>query len=224
LGEGFWIFIFIFFILAPILERVLKGGVNAKRPPGQLPGQRPVPRRPLPGTRFPPGPTEDTAGEAGTQTADATDLIPSDLWAILTGQRRVEPEPPRPQPPPPPRPAPVATQPARRSYRPPAPLTQVDGLEAGSRDEEAAAADLLRRREQERRVQHAPPAIVSLESEPLPEAGRHRAFHDRLARLSTPAKVQRGRGPVDLHIKGRDELRRAILLREVLGPPKGLDD
>ena len=247
MGEGFWIFIFIVFILAPILERVLKGGANTRRPPGRVPGQRPMPRRPLPGQQFPPspgGPSAGTSVEGGA--ADATDLIPADLWEILTGQRRVEPAPPpAPTPPPPapvatqppmpsyrrpaPSPAPVATQPPPPSHRRPAPSpAPAQPRDRMSRppdqDEEAVAAELLRRRDEDWQLQNAPPIVVSLETEPLPEAGRHAAYHDKREHLSRPAKVQRGRGPIDLHLTGRSELRRAILLQEVLGRPRGLDD
>jgi hypothetical protein len=219
LRDGLWIFVFIFFILAPILERVLKGGANAKRPPGLPPGQRPAPRRPMPGTRFPTEPTAGRPGQTG-RPADATDLIPADLWEILTGQRRAEPEPP-----PQALPAPVAIRPDPGSSRQPSPAGLArGGAAAGPLGEDAAAADLLRRRDREWRVEHAPPAVVSLESEPLPEAGRHAAFHDRVDHLSQPAKVQRGRGPMDLHIASRSELSRAVVLMEVLGRPKGLDD
>lgn len=229
MGEGFWVLIFVFFVLAPILERVLKGGVNTRRPPGRVPGQRPMQRRPLPGQRVPPGPGMPTEGTGEGAAGDATDLIPADLWEILTGQRRIEPPPP-----PTPTPAPVATAPPP-SYRetlPPGAVAPKKGRMAGQLeerrpgplDEEAAATELLRRRDREWQAEHAPPAVVSMETEPLPEARRHAAYHDRLDHLSKPAEVQRGRGPIDLHLGGRSELRRAVLLQEVLGRPRGLDD
>jgi hypothetical protein len=208
LRDGFWIFVVIFFVLAPILERILKGNVNTRNPPGRLPGQRPTPQRPLPRTRFP----EPTAGPAGggREARDSTDLIPADLWEILTGQRRIEPEPSAPPP--------VATAPAPVPYRRPAGPPVVHDAE------DDAAAELLQRRDRDWRVQHAPPAAVSLETEPLPGVARDAAFHKRRSLLSGPATVQRDRGPMNLHLDGQVALRRAMILQEVLGRPRGLDD
>ena len=71
---------------------------------------------------------------------------------------------------------------------------------------------------------HPPPEIVSLEELVIDDAKRHESFHDRLAALPKAAGVRRAkRHELALHFRASDELRRAIIMSEVLGRPKGLD-
>lgn len=209
--EDFFTFlvIFIFFVL-PALQRVLKGQQQKGPPPQQRrPQTRPMPqRRPLPGsTTRPPAP----APRERQPTAE--DLIPEDLWAILTGQ-------PRPQrPAPPPSPAPTAPVPAEAESL----ETQGYGREGQSletiEDEITRADKVLARR----RRDDSAPVVVSLETEPAPEPVRHTRFHERLDALAPAARMQRKEAPLR-SLRDPRELRRAFILTEVLGPPKALQD
>jgi hypothetical protein len=219
--------IFIFFVL-PVLERVLKG--KKKPPPGtspprERPEARPVPeRRPLPEPR-----AEWEQPEPVEQESTADELIPDDLWAILTGERRPEPPPTRPAPPPPQRPAPAPRRapppPLARKPQPTA-ARKVDEFDRVQRrteavryrESEAELDALLRSR---RRIDEPAPMVVSLEGEPLPEGPRHDRFHDRLDKLTAPPTGYR-KATVLPSLRDPMELRRAIILKEVLGKPKGL--
>ena len=71
---------------------------------------------------------------------------------------------------------------------------------------------------------HAPPEIVSLEELVIDDVKRHETFHDRLAALPRAERVHHDK----LHelsqlFREPDELRRAIIMSEVLGPPKSMD-
>lgn len=222
---GFLIFLFIFFVL-PLLQRILGGG-KQRQPPGGRPGQRPPPRMPPPQRRPLPDarerlPTPADRPAARRPQAEATDdraaeLIPADLWEILTGERRAPP-PQRTLPPSPE--ADVDEELARDEEAAPA---------RASTDEDSAAAELLRRREREtardRMAVREPVQIISLETEPLPEPARHAAFHRDVAALP-PAAVARQTRPRPAMLPALDnrtDLMRAIVLQEVLGRPKGLD-
>jgi hypothetical protein len=195
--------------------------------------------------RLPDGRTTTVAGpgtdrETGTPAQDATDLLPADLWQILTGQQpmpeataRYEPEP---EPEPLPRRAPVAERPQsvfaerraaaeqKRLQRRSASVTRTAPTE-----EEGQATELILRRERtqaaRRRFDHSAPRIVSLETEPASETVRHDAFHDRFDRLRKPATVRTQNVRIDLGLDINDaaSLRRAILQQEILGTPRGLD-
>jgi hypothetical protein len=225
---GFLIFLFIFFVL-PLLQRILGGG-KQQQPPGGRPGQRPparVPppqRRPLPDARerTPTATQPSPASRPSAETSDAdraAQLIPAELWEILTGERRM----PAPQRPVPPTPSPEADLDEE--------LAQDEEAAAARSavDEDRAAAELLRRRERDterdRLVVRAPVQIVSLETEPLAEPARHAAFHREVATLpaAVVARQTRPRPALLPSLDNRTDLMRAIVLQEVLGRPKGLD-
>ena len=259
MDDLFTILIVAFLIVGPLLEKLLKGRRGEQRPQQgpqhQRPGQ-PAQRQRLPDgrttteqrQRLPDGRTTTVAGpgtdrERGSSPAqDATDLLPADLWKILTGQQplpeataRYETEP-EPELEPLPRRAPVAERPKsvlaerraaaeqKRLQRRSASVTRTAPV-----DEEGQATELILRRERtqaaRRRFDHSAPRIVSLETEPGSEMVRHDAFHDRLDRLRKPATVrtQNVRIDVGLDINDAASLRRAILQQEILGRPKGLD-
>lgn len=200
------------FILAPLLEGVLrrgkgqKGQGKTKAPPrGGRPPQRP--RRPREEARLraletasQPQPLPRMQGQgrsaeapwweapqpAGSEERALDISVPDDVWEILTGER-------------------------------PAPEEDAASMEgAGSAWEEG-----LRRRPEE----HPPPEVVSLETAPLPPELRHTGFH---AKLDSTAPVlrrrSRGRVAVGLGLNGAKAARRAVVLREVLGPPRGLEE
>jgi hypothetical protein len=71
---------------------------------------------------------------------------------------------------------------------------------------------------------HAPPEIVSLEELVIDDEKRHEAFHARLASLrGSAAARQPKRHELTQRFRASGELRRAIIMSEVLGRPKGLD-
>jgi hypothetical protein len=222
IDPGLLIFIFLFFVL-PLIQQFLEAGKKKGRGPrerGQPPmgGRVPPPtRRPLPEDRRPASTKEQPPERAA-------DLIPAELWEILTGERR----------------APTSTPaPAKPQLPPRAPSPEADLDEELAQDEEAAsvrattnedaaAAELLRRREKAtvlaRTTTREPTSTVTLETEPLPEPLRHAAFHEQLKQTKTPVSAP----PVFRHammvsLANRSDLKRAIILQEVLGPPKGLE-
>jgi hypothetical protein len=154
----------------------------------------------------------------------AADMIPDDLWMILTGQ-------PRPTAP---LPAPVPTDAGGDDELEPDEELVPDEEEVFQprMSNEARQVEELRRSRAEvayRRTQARDPdrpVIVSLETEPLPSAARHARFHEKVDPLAVVAIVQRGRsGPSIGRIAGAEPqaLRRAIVLQEILGKPRGLE-
>lgn len=233
MDDSFFVLLVILFIVAPLLEKLFKGAGRGsqQQPPQQRRRQVPLERRRLPdGRTMTVGQSEPGAAEETEGPRDASDLLPADLWEILTGQRQQ----PAPSSPAPPEPAPVEVrepeagperrpEPARPSARWPA-----SRRPEPAQDEEAEARALMRRRERAttkaRTYDHSPPPIVSLETEPASETVRHRAFHERLDHLpKAPSSRVVAFPELDLDMDDVDSLRRAIILQEVLGRPKGLD-
>ena len=238
----FPILVFLFFLLAPLIERILKGGRKGDEQPPPPPRQRVPPPAPAQ-RRSEPMPDEEEVGSAA-------EMLPDDLWAILTGETRPSREPPPPlehRPSPretttPQRPNTPERAPRPRPQRPerrpfpnaprPRPAPEPVSVEAAADEEVLArtppAPERFERVEYAPQdyvrpiPEHAPPVIVSMETMPDSDEIRHTRFHDRVARLAAPATVQRGpeRQLVGLH--DREQLRRAIILTEVLGTPKGL--
>lgn len=203
---------------------------------------------------------EATTARGGPRPVEAEQsaqvLLPDDLWAILTGERR------------PPAPLPVPAEedegefeggdgPAERleyeargaetGYRPesrewergepePAagwggagwPEEDVDSFDT-STDPNVPARDREPRSIEDRRpreiVTRPEREIISLEERFQTGTERHAAFHDKIA-ATEPARVGGGVAvsPATAASTRRRALRRAIILREVLGPPKGLED
>ena len=199
-----YIVMFILFVVAPLLERV------RKKPGGGTPGTGVPPGTPESEAGRPERPREAPArvgsgGVPGRASDGAGSVIPDDLWELLTGERR--------RPPPQPGEEPTYEKPQVESY-----------------DEDAiAAAGTTYGDEWE---PEPPPELVV--TRPLPTPA------ERLAALS-PEKQGSGRSrgkvsaPIELELVARrrarlpielgnaDELRRAVVLREILGPPRGLE-
>jgi hypothetical protein len=244
--DDFLPFLIIIMFVAPLIERIIKGA-RGQQQQQRRPGQPQLPRPPQ---RIPPDATSTSTAETGESTAprrDASDIIPGELWEILTGQKRSDPAPPpervpapAPPRPPPPRPTPtrLPTTVARRPpLRPPveedeeqiAAARRRHSYDVQTADEDSAASELMRRREKAteiaRRVEHAAPVIVSLETEPLSEQRRHSAFHKRLDRLPEAAKVALPKTVgFEIDLRDRSAMRRAIVMKEVLGQPLGLEE
>jgi hypothetical protein len=145
----FGILLLILFILAPLLEKLLKAG-RPKEPPEEQ--QQPRPRmqqRSLPG---------EERTRAGADDETAAGVLPDDLWEILTGERRPprEPDVPRPEP----RPEPVARpepRPAPRAERPtPARERELERVRVGRQVPDRAAAGRPARAEPPSRERRLP--------------------------------------------------------------------
>lgn len=234
MDDLFWLLFLVIFIVGPLIEKVLKGGASGQRPRQQQQQQRPLPGQPpsqarLPGRqpprpvqqRFPgipvPEPVEETQASG---EENAVDILPADLWEMLTGQRPSHGEPMRT--------GPAVELPERVLEAEPEEL-EIDRPVPVPRDERAEVDRLMRRRERElveaRTVRHEPPVIVSLESTLLPEPRRHAAFHRKLMGSAPALEVETtpGEGPAfRIDRMGRTDLQRAILMQEILGTPKGL--
>jgi hypothetical protein len=159
----------------------------------------------------------------------AADLVPDDLWELLTGERRQRARDPVPT-----REwdvdveevvvseAPVATraEPEWDAIPEPAPYEPISDAQEESGHPWRVSDEptpMVPRRERSDNL----PEAVSLE-QPIPsDAVREREFHEELAHLPPPARAHRRRHlPFGL---GHDhEVRRAFILTEILGPPKGL--
>jgi hypothetical protein len=237
-----FLLIIIVFIVAPLIERILKAGKQAPPPPG-APGRRPqVPpqQRPRPGR---PGEYEsaDEYGGASTQVRLprpveeeeneeeelAAGMLPDDLWEILTGERRTPRPPPRTTPPH--TPAPVPQDEPEPAYESRYEADYGTALEPYEADEPALYEEVLVDEERaslpelfEREIPVRPsPRVVSLEQLSFDDERRHDQFHHRLDRLPRAATVG-GRAGHDYRFTSRADVRRAIIMAEILGTPKGL--
>lgn len=202
------------FILFPILEGVLK-----QRRKGKGTGPEG------------PGTTEEGEGpdagwsEEGAEPRSASDMVPDDLWELMTGEQKekrsgagaatgseapwsVDPD----------EGAPVAADGTGLATEAPEDWRS----ESWVVDEEADV------REPES-LEYQGPEAYSLET-PAPEPierkvptaeARHRAFHELIDRPKPRRK--RRMSPLVRALHSREGLRQAVLLKEVLGPPKGLE-
>lgn len=211
------------FILFPILEKVL----TRRRTGGEAPGPEEPGPEPM-GAR----PGEVSPGSSERDPGRAADMVPDDLWAVLTGEERprddvrVEHEP--------------ATEPAGRSPDEHAsePTDEPMPPEGPARWEEAWTPrseprwrmDDVEATPAPASLEHHAPEAYSLETferEPVslerplesPDV-RHRRFHESIA--SPPSRRTR-RSPIGRALRSTESLRHAFVLSEVLGAPKGLE-
>lgn len=205
---------FLFFVLAPILE-----GLKRKNKPPSPPReqQRRVPPR-QPQRQLPAEPSRTEEVGSRSREESAAGMVPDDLWEILTGQKR----PPVLTTPPQPAPVEVKRQPWDVVYEP--------NEEDEEADEESAAAEDVNVEVRRARVEaqsletlerHPAPVIVSLEENLPTSAQRHAAFHKKIA-TPVPVVAKQAAGS-RIRIGSRSELQRAFILQEVLGKPKGLE-
>lgn len=209
--DYFGLIIFIIIVLFSLF-----GGKKKPRQPPAPPPRRPTqqrePRadarpeytRPY---REPPRPQPEPQPEASS----AEDMVPADLWEILTGEKRVPGPSAERQPAgaPEPEPEPYYTYDEEPVHElPPPPIVR----EAPVRPE---------------------PVILERDFEAINERRERALQQRRAARVkqraaqfadTTPAKAQIvERSALGKLLGNRDELKRAIVLREVLGPPKGME-
>jgi hypothetical protein len=217
------ILLIIVFIVAPLIERLLKAGKGTQppeqQPPQRMPPQRTPPQRIPPPQRTPPQrePEPMTAGRPADADV-AAEMLPDDLWEILTGERRApRPPVPREEPDEVVESYPVADYPEEEASLE---VPTAGGWMSELPDEPAVVlppAPYVRPL-----PQRATPGVVSLEDLEIDTAARHDQFHQRLETLRAPARV-RGRAPNAYRFRSREDLRRAIVMLEVLGTPKGLE-
>jgi hypothetical protein len=226
------ILIIIIFIVVPIIERLLKAGKqNQQLPPPQQrlpqrPGQR-LPRERLP-EEWEQEEQEDgdepesqpVRHRAETRDDPAAEMLPDDLWEILTGERRT---PQRPTP-----------------RRAPGPVSEEGfSLEEGYSIEEAESLEVQPSGEWMSAPPESPEVVlppepyirpnplrpvadvVSLEEIDFDYDQRHDDFHDKLEGLGGPATVRR-RAPNAYRFRNDADLRRSIVMAEILGTPRGL--
>jgi len=224
------ILIIIAFIVLPLIERLLKAGKQNQQPPSQqqrMP-QRPRPR--LPREERPEEWEQDEAGQpesqpvrhrAETRDDAAAEMLPDDLWEILTGERRT-PQRPTPQR----APDPVSEE----GFS----LEEGYSLEAGGSLEVQPSGEWMSAPPESVEVVLPPEPyirpnplrpvakVVSLEELDFDYDQRHEDFHDKLDTLGGPARVRR-RAPNAYRFRNDADLRRSIVMAEILGTPRGLE-
>lgn len=232
------ILIIIIFIVAPLIERLLKAG---KQNPQLPPQQQRMPQRTRQRLPHEQQPEEWEADEQEQQVSGyraesrddaAAEMLPDDLWEILTGERR---PPQRPGP----RPAPDAGQPDGTDYS----LEESSSFEDHSLEDEGLLRAPPREAQSSGEWSMEPetievvlppepyirpnplrpaPKVVSLEEINFDYEQRHDEFHDMLDSLDAPARVRR---PALNAYRFRTDadLRRAIVMAEILGTPRGLE-
>jgi hypothetical protein len=158
---------------------------------------------------------------AETRDDAAAEMLPDDLWEILTGERR------RPQRPPPQRaPDPVLEEgfSLEESYS----LEEEESLEVQPSGEWTSAppepVEVVPSSEPYIRPNPLRPVakVVSLEEIDFDYEQRHDEFHDKLDSLGGPARVKRP-APSTYRFRNDEDLRRSIVMAEILGTPRGLE-
>lgn len=223
------------FIVAPLIERLLKAGKQGQDQPPPQP-RAPQPRAPeqrIPAERFPRdgrGSSEDADPPVVVSRRTESDeaaagMLPDDLWEILTGERRT-PRETLPQP----RPVPQPSY-EEEDYS----LEEPYSLEDGGSLENQSPGEWITTSPEDDAVMmpekvytrpnpiRAVPKVVSLEQLEYDSEIRHDEFHDRLDSLGGAAKVRRPALSA-YRFRTDEDLRRAIVMAEILGPPKGLED
>lgn len=201
------------FILFPILEGVLKQRRKGSGPgeSGQGPGRQGRGESRQPGTR---GPSE----RRSEPPRSAADMLPDDLWELMTGEKRPrteETEGPD---------APWSTAPGGATGTATSEGETGPEPEPWTVDDEATAPEPVS-------LEYEGPEAYSLETpapepqsleQPIPSpSARHRAFHERIDRPERRVTVRTS--PLIRSLATPRGLRQAVLAREILGPPKGLE-
>ena len=220
---GFFLIFVIIAMAARAIEALSKNRQRGEGPPPP-PQRRPRPeyQRPHGTTARDPEPPHEVGRD---ETADAAaEMIPDELWQILTGQPKPRRQVPAPQP--------------QQYHYDEAGIDEEAVVEVTYPDEEAEYERRLRaeqearareaRELQERRMRgrnantaEKAPAVVSLERlTPSPEK-RHAAFHAKVDRPLVVETLTPRRSAREWLFED-DDLKRAVVLQEVLGTPKGL--
>lgn len=189
------------FIVIPLLEGLARQRKKGQGPPQRSPG----------GDR--PGRPDEPEGEAPS----AAEMLPDDLWELMTGQRR--------------EPAPVESdaEGAPWSEGPDEAGVAVEPAEPEDWRDEPWVVDDEVDVEPATSLEYRGAEAYSLETaapDPIqrvvPSASeRHREFHALIDR--PPRRTRRRRSPLLKALRSPHGLQQAVLLKEILGPPKGLD-
>ena len=218
--DFFEVLIILAFVFLPLIDGILKS-----RRAGQqedVPTRRP-PARERVGHGAGAGSAGGRSGTAGApeesmDAGPAADMIPADLWEVLTGERRTEPKP---------------AEPTWQEDEEPwvqSPVEELPDELGGDEGEQSPwARDYQEIEDPEPEPtepvspHHGFPQVVSLEAPPPPPEVRHRRFHEKYdSEAPPPAPV---RSDFVRHLRSGlrgPGLRRSVVLAEVLGPPKGL--
>lgn len=212
--ELFEILFILFFILIPIFEGIRKSRQRRRGPEEMdtedspaLPGRSPYEG---PAGRPPPSP------EPEVDTSDAADMVPDDLWEVLTGERRVPPAPAEDQVDEEEEYATWRDVPAWKPEHEPEPEPEHEEEERFEpspwmEDAESLAAQTV--------PDPAEAHLLAMDFSP-PSPDELRATLG--AAIGAPDAPRR-RSPLMASLRSSHGLRQAVLLREILGPPKGLD-
>jgi hypothetical protein len=227
--ELFEILFILFFILIPVLEGIRKSRQRRDSPDIELP-DRPSPRPthgPEPtarGGRYgepddrPPPPRRP---EPEPEPVEASDMIPDDLWEILTGERREGR-----------RPTPVEDRPEPDEPWMAEPDERWQEEPLWEREPEPVSEERFEPRPWldspgAMREDEPPPIEVHVPA-PVDERPARAARPPRPPRVSLrevveAPKVQRRVSPLMRSLQSQEGLRQAVLLKEILGRPKGLE-
>ena len=175
---------------------------------------------------------ESTSSTATTTPSDSTDMIPDELWNILTGGA---PRPTRPQPYPSADREPVGdggwvTSPP---YDEEDAVHSIEGVSAETAGEDLVDYDdeadrVARARYEDLRATTWDDRPTSRDAIAVGMAetseARHDAFHDKLreGEIGTVARSVRVSARERLGLRTSADIKRAIVLAEILGPPKAL--
>jgi hypothetical protein len=195
-----------FFIILPILD-----GIGKKRRKGQGKGQ---------GTQARSGPSARPEREV-EEPRSAAEMLPEDLWGLITGEKRDTPEP--------------VTRDTETPWSEAPGTSRTPTAEAGTEGfggwEPEPWMDAEETYEEPVSLEYQGPEAYSLEApvpparsleQPLPSPeARHRAFHAKIDR--PPKRRMPARSPLMQALRHPDGLRQAVLLKEILGRPRGLE-
>ena len=204
------------FIVLPLLEGVLKRRRSGQGEPPPIPRPAPEAERERVGAAS----TADAPRSAGPgpDAGPAADMIPSDLWEVLTGERRPRPAPAE---------APWEMEDEAASQE--AALEEVgaegdpgDSWDAPPWSPEPDPSWSRWEEQVPESLEYVGPEAISLEAPPAPPEVRHRRFHEKYDD-APPIELPEGGLIHELRqgLQGAG-LRRSVLLAEILGPPKGL--
>lgn len=225
-GLLFWLIILAVAVLQGIGQRKKKAGQVGRRPPGG-PGPRPVPGPPAGGEvggRASTTVATPREGQKPGERASSEGMIPAEVWEEILGLARGQPAPAEVE-----EAAPVEFPSGPGEVRAEETRVRIRGVEGGEREglpraEETVPADASR-------APREPPP-----DRPLPEShGADAPLHttkpgEYQKRLGFQGPVAAAAGPAPAHgvrnelfgTGSPEELRKAIVLKEVLGPPKSL--
>jgi hypothetical protein len=214
----FPIILFIIFFVAPLIEQL-------KKKKGQPPAPPPPPR---PEARPQQRSSTEEVSSRPRETAEA--MVPDDLWKILTGEARppvMIPEETRRVPTQKQRPWDVVFIPPEETEDEEELVRDDVDVEVRRTSREAVQLEHARRHLPVEARRELPvegksleveATIISLET-PVPSAqARHEAFHKRIVE---PVQAEKKKGAFAL--QDHHELRRAFVLQEIFGRPRGLD-